>query len=92
MSHYKVTKDDDAADEVFWCYKCETYFMVPEREFNCRLVVHLAINGAGCNPHLSRAACAAARRQPNAVGCGRQYRIVGNSGEYGIEEIVGEHL
>lgn len=76
-------------DIIFECPHCLTYFVMNEKEFNCRIIRHAVLKDSmiQINPHAPKTECDELVAKNLIVGCAKPLKIVNKSeGEYIVVE------
>ena len=68
---------------LFQCPHCKLFFIVLEKELNCRILRHFVFfNGEQLNPHASEEECARAVAQNAGYGCAGPIKLVEENGAW----------
>lgn len=75
------------ADHVFECPHCKLFFIMNEKEFNCRIIRHAVYknNHIQINPHSSKEECDMLIEKNLVLGCAKPLKIVRSEESYVAE-------
>lgn len=71
-------------DIIFECPHCKDYFIINEKELNCRIIRHAVFknNMTQINPHSSKKICDELVEKNLVIGCAKPSKIINNGKSY----------